>query len=247
MEEREIKQEDEINILDYLIVLAKRKKLIIKITLGVATITAIISLIMTPIYKGETKILPPQQGSSSMAMQMISQVAGGAAGLAGSALGIKTPDEMYVDMLKSRSVLDRIIDRFKLMELYDEEYRVDARKALEDVLEVQADKKSGIITLSVEDKDPKRAADMANAFVEELKNLTKGLAVTEASQRRLFYEEQLKDVKESLVKAEEGMKGFQEKTGALQIDEQAKAAIEGIANLRAQIAAKEVELKVMKT
>lgn len=118
-------------------------------------------------------------------------------------------------MLKSRSVLDRIIDRFKLMELYDVKYRVDARKALEGVLEVKSDKKSGIITISVEDKDPQRAADMANAFVEELKNLTKGLAVTEASQRRLFYEEQLKDAKESLLKAEEGMTGFQEKTGAL--------------------------------
>jgi uncharacterized protein involved in exopolysaccharide biosynthesis len=134
------------------------------------------------------------------------------------------------------------------MELYKADYREDARKQLlEDVLKAEPDKDTDIITIDVEDKDPKRAADMANAFVEELKNLTKGLAVTEASQRRLFFEEQLKDTKMALVKAEEEMQGFQEKTGALQVDAQTKAIIEGIAMLRAQIAAKEVQLKVMRT
>ncbi|PJA81043.1 MAG: chain length determinant family protein, partial [Nitrospirae bacterium CG_4_9_14_3_um_filter_41_27] len=122
-----------------------------------------------------------------------------------------------------------------------------ARRGLADTLKARDDKKSGIITIGVEDKDPKRAADMANAFVEELKNMNKGLAVTEAGQRRLFFEEQLKDTKEALIKAEDSMEGFQERTGAIKIDEQAKAVIEGIANLRAQIAAKEVGLKVMRT
>jgi uncharacterized protein involved in exopolysaccharide biosynthesis len=151
-------------------------------------------------------------------------------------------------MLKSRTVADRIIDRFNLIELYKADYREDARKELlEDVLGAETDKDSGIITISVDDKDPKRSAGMANAFVEELKNLTKGLAVTEASQRRFFFEEQLKDTKMALVKAEDEMQGFQEKTGALQVDAQTKAVIEGIAMLRAQIAAKEVQLKVMRT
>lgn len=237
--------DDEINLLDYLIVLLKRKRLIIGITLGAAIITAIISLIMPPIYRAETKILPAQQDSSSMA-QTISQLPG-AAGLAGGAFGIKTPNELHIGLLKSRPVLDPIIDRFKLMGLYKTKSREDARNALSNALEARDDKKSGIITVGVEDKDPKRAADMANAFVEELKNLNKGLAVTEASQRRLFFEGQLKDAKESLIKAEESMKGFQEKTGAIKMDEQAKAVIGGIANLRAQAAAKEVQFKVMRT
>ena len=237
--------EEEINLLDYLIVLLKRKKLIIGITLGAAIMTAIISLILPPIYMAETKILPPQQSSSSITMEALSQF-GPVAGLAG--IGIKTPADMYIGMLKSRTVADRIIDRFELMKLYDTEYRVEARNRLiEDVLKAETDKDSGMIIIGVEDKDPKRAADMANAFVEELRNLTKGLAVTEASQRRLFFEEQLKDAKMALIKAEEEMKGFQEKTGVLQVDEQAKAVIEGIANLRAQIAAKEVQLRVMRT
>ena len=238
--------EDEINLLDCLIVLLKRKKLIISITSGAALITAIISLIMTPIYRAETRILPPQTGSSSIAVGMLSQMSG-AQGITES-LGLKTPSDLYIGMLESRTIADRIIDRFNLMELYKAEYREDARKELfEDALEAETDKDTDIITIDVEDKDPKRAADMANAFVEELKNLTKGLAVTEASQRRLFFEEQLKDTKMALVKAEEEMQGFQEKTGALQVDAQTKAVIEGIAMLRAQIAAKEVQLKVMRT
>ncbi|MFH1701927.1 MAG: Wzz/FepE/Etk N-terminal domain-containing protein [Nitrospirota bacterium] len=238
--------EDEINLLDYLIVLLKRKKLIISITLGAAVITAIISFIMTPIYRAETRILPPQTGSSSIALSMLTQMSG-AQGITES-LGLKTSSDLYVGMLKSRTIADRIIDRFNLIELYKADYREDARKELlEDVLGAETDKNSGIITISVDDKDPKRSAGMANAFIEELKNLTKGLAVTEASQRRLFFEEQLKDTKMALVKAEEEMQGFQEKTGALQVDAQTKAVIEGIAMLRAQIAAKEVQLRVMRT
>ncbi|MEW6161788.1 MAG: Wzz/FepE/Etk N-terminal domain-containing protein [Nitrospirota bacterium] len=240
--------DDEINLLDYIVVLAKRKGLIVGITLGAAIITAIISLIMPPIYRAETKILPPQQSSSSMA-QFMSQF-GGAAGLAGGALGIpgiKTPNDLYIGLLKSRPVLDNIIDRFNLMGLYKTESREGARRGIAGALKPKDDKKSGIITIWVEDKDPKRAAELANAFVEELGNLNNVLAVTEAARRRLFFEEQLKDVKESLIKAEESMKGFQEKTGAIKIDEQAKAVIVGIANLRAQIAATEVGLKVMRT
>jgi tyrosine-protein kinase Etk/Wzc len=237
---------DEINLLDLLIVLLKRKRLILGITFISALITAIVSLIMPPVYRAETSLLPPQP-SSSMALQALSQLAGGAAGIGAEVLGIKTPADLYAGLLKSNTVLDRIIDRFKLMELYKCKYRTDARKRLLDNIQVSVDKKSNIITLSVEDKDPVRASEMANAFVEELKALTKGLAITEASQRRLFFEEQLKDTRLALIKAEEDLKKFQEKTGAIKVEEQAKAVIEGIATLRAQIAAKEVEIKVMKT
>ncbi|MEK6527554.1 MAG: Wzz/FepE/Etk N-terminal domain-containing protein [Nitrospirota bacterium] len=248
MEERQIQHDDEeINLVDYLIILAKHKGLIISITLGAAIITLIISLIMLPIYKAETKILPPQQQSSTAA-QLLNQFGGiiGSAGLINIS-PIKTPNDLYIDLLKSRPVLDNIIDRFRLMELYKTKTREDTRVALVNVLNVKDDKKSGIVTLGIKDKDPKRAAEIANAFVEELRNLNKELAVTEAGQRRLFFEEQLKNAKEALIKAEESMKGFQERTGAIKIDEQVKAMIVSIAQLRAEIAAKEVQLKVMKT
>jgi tyrosine-protein kinase Etk/Wzc len=132
------------------------------------------------------------------------------------------------------------------MKVYDVKYREDARDKLGSALTARSGKDS-IITIHVEDRVPRRAADMANAFVEELKALNSGLAVTEAAQRRLFFEEQIRDVKAALLKSEEGIKGFQEKTGALKIDEQAKVIIAGIANLRAQISAREVLQKVMRT
>lgn len=245
MDEREIHEEDEINLLDYLIVLAKYKRLIITITLAAAIIAAIISLIMPPIYRAETKILLPQSRGTGMVAQLMGQL-GDLPGFLGPS-GTTYTGTTYIGLLKSRPVLDNIIDRFKLTELYGTESREDTRRALLNALKVQDDKKSGIITIGVEDKDPKRAADIANTFVEELRRLNNTLAVTEAAQRRLFFEEQLKAAKEGMIKAEEALKGFQERTGAIKIDEQAKAVIEGVAQLKAQIAAKEVQLKVMRT
>jgi uncharacterized protein involved in exopolysaccharide biosynthesis len=200
---------------------------------------------MTPIFRAETKILPPQQNSSSIASQLLNQM-GGFASLASGSLGMKSQNDMYIGFLKSRTVFDKIIDRFGLMKHYGVKFREDARKTLANALRATSGK-DGMIVVAVEDRDPKRAADMANAFVEEMIGVSRGLALTEAAQRRLFFEEQLKDVKMALVRAEEGIKGFQEKTGALKIDDQARAVIQGIGNLRAQIAAREVQYKVAQT
>lgn len=238
--------DDEINLLDYLIVVLKRKKMILGVTLAFAVITAVISLIMPKIYRAEARILPPEQ-NSSMTSQLISQFAGGLSGIAGGIIGAGTSSDLYAGMLRSRTIKDRIIERFDLMNLYDVEYPEDARKELDGNTDIVSDKKSNFIVVSVEDHEPKRAADMANAFIEELKNLAKGLAISEAAQRRLFFEEQLKDAKEALIKAEDAMQGFQERTGALKMEDQAKAVIEGIADLRARIALTEVEIRVMKS
>ena len=245
MAENKSKRDEEIDLREYFRVIAINKKLAAGITVGIVVIALIVSLILPPIYRAETKVLPPQQSASSMTAQMMYQL-GGLAGLVPGALGVKTPADTYIAMLKSRTVFDQIIDRFGLMKLYDVKFREDARKKLEELV-VARSGKDGIIIVTIEDKDPNRAADMANALVEELKRLSKGMAVTEAAQRRLFFEEQLADVKVSLAKAEEGMKGFQETTGALKIDDQAKVVIAGIASLRAQISAKEVQQKVLKT
>ena len=237
--------EGRFDLLDLLFVMAKRKRLIIGITLGSALLIAIISLMMSPIYLAETKIVSPQV-NSSMNAQLLNQI-GAASGLLELVPGVKSPNELYIGLLKSRPVLDRIIDRFNLMRLYDVKFREDARRSLLKNIKARNDLKSGIITIGIEDKDPKRSADMANAFIEELRVMNKGLSVTEAAQRRLFFEEQLKDAKDSLSKSEEAMKGFQEKSGAVKIDAQADAVIRGISELRAQSAAKEVQVRVMRT
>jgi len=244
--------DDEINLLDYLIIILKRKWLILTGTVGIALLVGIVVFILPNKYVGTAQFLPPQDTSSTIATAMLSQL-GGLSSIAGSALGLKSPNDMYVGLLNSRTVLDRIIDRFGLMKRYNKNwifpfYREDARKKLiEDVLVVTNNDESGLVAVSIEDKDPKTAADMANAFLEELKLLCKGLAITEAAQRRLFYDEQLRDVKANLTKSEEDMRTFQEKTGVLQVDQQAQAVIQGDAAVRAQIAAKEVEIRVLKT
>jgi tyrosine-protein kinase Etk/Wzc len=245
-------KEEETNMLYFLVVVLKHKKMIVYITLACALISMIISFIMKPVYKAETKILPPQtsnSGISSELGQLVSSSSGfssGASGFISSSLGLKSENDLYVGMLKSNTMYDRIIDKFGLMKSYKTIYKEDARNILNKSVNFK-NGKEGIISVSVEDKDPESAAEMANAFIDELKVMTQTFAVTEASKRRLFFEEQLGKVKEDLIKAEEAMQGLQEKTGALDMNEQAKAVITSIAELRAQIAAKEVELKVMKT
>jgi uncharacterized protein involved in exopolysaccharide biosynthesis len=246
MESRTVPPEDEIDLVDLFRALFRRRRLILGITAASAAVAVVVSLLLPVYYKAETRILPPQDKGSNLAAQLMGQ-AGGLIALAGGAAGVKSQGELFVAMTKSRTVLDRMVDRFDLMKLYGAKYRVDARNTLNESLNIREERKSGIIVLTVEDREPKRAADMANAFVEELKSLAGGLAISEAGQRRMFFEDQLRETKVSLSRAEEEVKGFQQRTGAFQVDAQAKAIIEGIANLRARIVVKEVEAKVHRT
>jgi uncharacterized protein involved in exopolysaccharide biosynthesis len=246
MESRTAPPEDEIDLTELFRALSRRWRLILGITAASAAVAVVVSLLLPVYYVAETRILPPQEKGSNLAAQLMGQ-AGGLIALAGGAVGVKSQGDLFVAMTKSRTVLDRIVDRFDLMKLYKGKYREDARKILTGVLKAQEDRKSGIISLTVEDRNPKRAADMANAFVEELKSLAGGLALSEAGQRRMFFEDQLRQTKVSLASAEEEVKGFQQRTGMIQVDAQARAIIEGIARLRAGIAVKEVEAKVLRS
>ncbi len=199
---------------------------------------------MPNIYTGVTRILPPQQ-SQSTAAAMLGQL-GALAGVAGTSLGIKNPNDLYVGMLKSRTVADNLISRFELRKLYETKTADDARKALEGNSRVTSGK-DGLIAIEFDDKDPKRAAAIANAYVEELYKLTQTLAVTEASQRRLFFEKQLALTKRELGNAEVALKTTQEETKLIKIDEQGRAIIEAFARLRAQVVAKEVQLGAMRS
>jgi tyrosine-protein kinase Etk/Wzc len=243
------KGEHENDLLDLAIVLAKHKRLVLGAPLVAAVVAAIISLLLPSIYTGSTRILPPQQ-SASAASALLSQlsgaVAGGLAGAAGSALGIKSPNDLYVGMLKSRTVADNLIARFDLNKLYGSELQSNTRKTLEGKTTVVAGR-DGIITIEVDDKDPKRAADLANAYVDELLKLTKVLAVTEASQRRLFFERQLLQAKDNLTAAEITARQGLQKGGIAQVDAQGRSMIEVTARLRAQISVKEVQIGSMRT
>src|SRR3989441_1538138 len=168
---------DEISLLDLLIVLAKHKRVVLGVPLVAAIAAATISFLLPNTYTGTTKILPPQQ-SASTASALLNQLGGGLGGIigaaGGSALGIRNPNDLYVGMLKSRTVADNLISRFELSKVYDEERLSDARRRLEKETTIVAGK-DGIITIEVDDESPRRAADLANAYVDELKKLTKVL------------------------------------------------------------------------
>ena len=233
--------DDEINLMDLLLVIAKHNRFIIRLTGLAALLAVLISLLMDNVYTAKTVILPPQQGASTASM-VLGQL-GGLAGLAGAA-GIKNPNDLHIGMLKSRSVSDSLIARFKLQQKFEADTMDDTRKLLANETNITAGK-DGLINIEYSDKDPKFAATVANAYVEELDKLNSTLAVTEASQKRLFFEKQLKSTRENLVLAEMGLKQSQEKSGLIQPEKLGEAIIEASATLRAQVAAKEVELQAM--
>jgi len=240
--------EDEISLLDLLIVLAKHKRIVLGVPLVVAIAAAIVSLLLPNIYTGTARILPPQQSASaaSALLNQLGGVLGGFAGAAGGTLGIRNPNDLYVGMLKSRTVADNLIARFDLTKIYEQELQSGTRNILQNNTTITAGG-DGIITIDVDDKDPKRAADLANAYVDELMKLTRVLAVTEASQRRLFFERQLLQVKDNLTAAEIAARQGLQKGGLAQVDAQGRSMIEVTARLRAQISAKEVQIGSMRT
>ncbi len=236
------------SFVDVLVDLAERKRLILQITAACGGVSLIVAVLLPPKYTASSTILPPQQ-NSSMASMLSSQLAnlGGMAALAGSAAGLKNQNDMYVAMLKSRTVEDAMVQQFGLMQEYRAKRPSDARKALETVSKIDGSGKDGLIHISVLDRDPKRAAEMANGYIEQYRKLSEHLAITEASQRRLFFERQLEQAKDNLANAEEAMKRAQQQTGFIQLDSQARALIEAAATLRAQINAKEVQIHALET
>jgi tyrosine-protein kinase Etk/Wzc len=242
------KDGNEISLLDVLIVLAEQKRLIFRIAAVFAILAIVISLLLPKSYTATVTLLPPQQ-SSSMGAAMASQLGSmsGMAALAGGNLGLKNPNDMYVGMLTSRTVEDAMVQHFGLMQEYKERYLSDARKAFEKHATVDGAGKDSFIHISVEDRDPKRAAELANGYVEQFRVLSQGLAITEASQRRAFFERELEKAKDNLAGAEEALKQTEQKTGLIQLDSQARALIESASSLRAQITAREVEIQGMQT
>jgi uncharacterized protein involved in exopolysaccharide biosynthesis len=230
------------NLLDLLIVLSRRKRTILRTTLAAAVLGAIVAFVWPNRYTATASILPPQQ-SQSLAASMIGQLGalGPMAAMAQKDLGLKNPSDLYVGMLRSRTAEDALIRRFDLRRAYRDKRMSDARKDLEKASSIVVGKE-GFISISVEDRDRSRAPQIANAYVDELRKLTQDLAVTEAGQRRIFFERQLELAKNNLADAEQSLKETEQTTGLIQLDGQAKAIIESVVKLRAAIAAKEIEL-----
>jgi len=192
---------DEINVLDLMIVIAKQKRMILRVTFVSALLSIGISLLLPNIYTGTTKILPPQSNQSTSVNAIMLGQLGGLAGAAGSALGLKDPNALYIAMLKSRKIMEILVLRFDLKTVYQKKTMIDTLTKFEKESTITSGK-DGVITVEVEDKDPQRAADLANGYIEELNKLMQTFALTEASSRRRFFEKQMKPAKDNLTDAE---------------------------------------------
>ena len=221
------------------------KRLIAGVSVAAAIVSITVGLLLPKIYTARATLLAPgsqQQSGSAAALAAL----GSLGGLVGGA-GAKSPDELYVALLKGDSVQRALAERFDLKTRYGVENYETLRKKLPEYIRVASDKKSGLITVEVDDKEPQFAADLANAHAGEVTKVLGRLAVSEAQLRRVFFEGQLNDTKERLIKAEQDLRLVQEKSGVIVLDKQAEALITGAAQVRALIAEREVQLKVLRT
>lgn len=232
--------EEEINLLELLRVIVRRKMVIIKICSVAVLLSICYSLTLKNIYTASAKILPPQKDSGGGLSALLSQ-AGGLASMAAGGMGLGGSADLYMGILKSRSVADAVIKKLDLQKEFEAKNIDDTRKKLETAVKFKAGK-DGIISIDADSKDPKKAALLANTFVEELGRRSVQLNLSKAGTERMFLEKRLEVVKQDLRAAENDMRLFQEKYKTIKADSQATAAIEGIARIKAEIISKEVQL-----
>lgn len=235
--------EYEINLLEYWRMLARKRKFIGIFTAVAFVLAVIASLLIPKTYLSKTSIMPPSESSPLMA----SLAAGGPAGLggfAGSLLGVQTPSDLWLGILRSQSVRDAVIERFKLKELYGKETIEDTREALDGFVAIEKSKEE-IISVSVEDTDPQRSAQMSNAFIEELDRINREVATSSGRRARVFLEIRLNEAKTELAGAENDLRDFMKKNRAVNIDEQSKALVEASGVLMGQLMAKKVGLQTL--
>jgi uncharacterized protein involved in exopolysaccharide biosynthesis len=234
--------DDGISLMELASVLLARWRLLLAVPTTVGLTALAVSFLIPPTFTARTTFLPPQQQQSSAASALASL--GALAGLAGGAVNIKTPGDQYISLMQSVNVEDRIVDRFKLMALYETKYRFQARTTLEKNVRISLGKKDGLITLEADAKDPQLAADMANQYVAELRRLTSELALTEAQQRRAFFKTELENTKSKLDGAQQALQSGGFNAGAIKTEP--RAAAEAYAQLKAQQTAAEVRLQALR-
>ena len=224
---------------DWVLLLWRRSAVLLACGLLAGAVGYAASHLVPPTFVSTTSFLPPQQqqgGSAALA------ALGSLAGLAGGQQ--RTPADQFVSLMQSNTVSDRLIDRFKLLDVYGESLRADARQELAKNVRMTAGKKDGLVVIEVEDRSPARAAEIANQYIEELRRVTSTIAVTEAQQRRMFFEGQLRTTRDKLVEAQLALQSSGITQGALQAEP--KAAAEAYAKLRAELTASEVRLQTLR-
>jgi uncharacterized protein involved in exopolysaccharide biosynthesis len=235
----------EIGLLDLVRIIVLRRRLIMGMTAGAALLAVVVSLLLPNIYSATAKVLPPQKESGGNLASLLGSMNSMAA-FAGASFGLGGSADLYVGILKSRSVADAVIARHDLAAVLKTKSIDQTRLALGQMVKVQAGK-DGIISVTAESKDPRLAAVLANSMVEELGRRSVQLNLSKAGTERVFLEKRLDLVKADLKRAEEALKGFAEKNRAFKVDAQTAVSIEGIARLKAEIVAREVQLESLRS
>jgi len=236
---------DKIDLLDVVLFFAENRYRITAMALLGLVLGVALALLLRPTFTATAVILPPQQQSSTASALM--GAIGSLAGLASkSDLPIKNPSDMYVGLLESRTIADGLVDKFHLEQVYRTRTLMKARKVLKKHSTI-VDGKDGLISVTVKEHDAHLASDLANGYISALHSMNSDLALTDAAQRREFFEQQLGQEKSALADAEKAFKDSEVKTGVIQLSGQAESIISRMASLSAQIASQEVQLRAMKT
>lgn len=224
------------------VALRARLALLTLLPLAVGAVVLGITGLMAPTFTATTTFMPPQQAQSGAASLIASL--GPLAALAGGGASLGTSADRYVGLMQSVTLSDRIIDQFKLVDVYGAKFKVDARNGLAENVRISVGKKDGLISVAVDDKNPQRAAEIANRYVAELRVMTQSLAVTEAQQRRVFFEQQLALSRDRLVVAQKALQASGFDAGALKAEP--RAAADAYARLKAEATTAEVRLQTLR-
>lgn len=232
---------DAISLTTLVSALWARRNALIGIPVAVAAVAYGLAGFLPPKFTAKASFLPQQQQQQSQISSALASL-GPLVGLSGQ--GPKNSADQYVALMQSAALTDRIIDRFDLIKLYESDYRADARNQLLGSVRISVGKKDGLIYIEADDRDPGRAANLANAHIEELQSMVSKLALTEAQQRRKFFESQLKQARDGLAQAQLSLQGSGFSRGALRAEP--KAAAEEYGRLKSEVVSAEVRLQSMR-
>lgn len=221
--------------------LRSRWRTVVLLSLGAGVVAVGLSFLVPPTFTARASFLTPQAaGGAAAALASL----GNLATLAGAAGTTRSPAEQYASLMDSVTVADRLIERFDFLKVYGESMRVDARRRLQGNTRVSVGKKDGLIVVEFDDHDPKRAAEVANQYIAELRTLTARLALSEAQQRRMFFEALMTKARDDLSKAQLELQATGFNRGDLRAEP--RAAAEAYARTRAEISATEVRLRAIR-
>jgi capsule polysaccharide export protein KpsE/RkpR len=227
-------------------ILWEHRRAIVRTLLGGAGLGLLLAFLLPAKYQATAQLMPPDsQSASSMALLagLSARSASPLGAVAGDLLGLQSSGDLFIGLLRSRTLEDRMVERFDLQRVYGKRLEQDARQKLEENSSITQDRKSGILAITVTDHEPQRAAAMAQAYIEELDRLVADVSTSAARRERIFLEQRLQAVKTDLDQASHDFSQFSAKNGAIDIKEQGRAMLDAAATLMGQLIAAESELK----